>query len=505
MFISYNLSKFGVKYNNKFQAMKTHLSFLLVAVFLITALTDINAQVLSGIKVLRGRTDTVATANHIVVGATIQGSEVYINGNKVFQYKTGSFGTELKLKEGDNPIVIKALYGGVPSEVSYSVFYKIPQPAPKVEIQGVYPNPVVITKPGAYLNYGAGQDRLGGAKINYLAEGVKMELLDSVGNLYRVKLSERNYSYIPKDFVNRAPYGTKPPFSLTGSWSVSNIGKADRVSVSLEQRQPYTVKEDLDPNRIVVDIYGAACNTNWVTQYLDLKVVDFVDLQQIQPDVFRVIINLKNKYSWGYSVDYTGNSLNITIKHAPQPTIRGMVIGIDAGHGGTASGAVSTAGYQEKLQNLAMVYMLKEELEKRGARVVLSRVDDSDVSMGERSTIFKNENIDLLIAIHCNAGGNPLLNGGTSTYYRHVEYRDLAETILKRLVVLDGVKNFGLIGNFNFSLNASTNYPSVLVETLFMSSLPDEEKITDKIFQRKIMVQVAKGLEDYLKKVKKAK
>ncbi|HBZ35208.1 MAG TPA: hypothetical protein DEO33_02105, partial [Rikenellaceae bacterium] len=56
---------------------------------------------------------------------------------------------------------------------------------------------------------------------------------------------------------------------------------------------------------------------------------------------------------------------------------------------------------------------------------------------------------------------------------------------------------------FNFSLNGPTDYPSVLVETLFLSSLPDEEKISDPQFRRKMMIEVAEGVEDYLKIVKK--
>ena len=484
--------------------MKTTISLVLTIAIYMISVIGIHAQNVNIIKVVKGKADTVTNASHVIVGVTNPGSEVYINGNKVKQYKTGSFGGEISLKEGVNPVVIKAISEGIQTEEKFNVYYKIEQRITRIEA-GDYKFPVVVTKKGAYLNYGAGQDRLGGAKINFVADGIKMELMDSVGNLYKVKLSEKNYAFIPKDYVEKTYPGTKPPFSLSGSWSVSNIGKADRVTVSLEQRQPYIVKQERNPNRIVVDIFGTACNSNWITQYLNLESIDYVDFQQVQPDVFRVIIYLKHKYSWGYSIDYTGSSLNIVIKHSPKPTIRGMVIGVDAGHGGPASGAVSTAGYKEKAQNLAMAYMLKEELEKRGARVVLSRTDDSDISMSARQTIFKNENIDLLISIHCNAGGNPLVNGGTSTYYKHIEYRDLAETILKRLVAMDDVKNFGLIGNFNFSLNSSTNYPSVLVETLFMSSLPDEEKIVDAKFQKEMMKNVAKGLNDYLKKVRKSK
>jgi len=484
--------------------MKTKISLVLTIAICMATVIGIHAQNANIIKVVRGKADTVTSASHVIVGVTNPGSDVYINGNKVKQYKTGSFGGEITLKEGVNPVIVKAIFNGAQTEEKFNVFYKIEQRITRIEA-GDYKFPVVVTKKGAYLNYGAGQDRLGGAKINFIADGIRMELMDSVGNLYKVKLSENNYAFIPKDYVEKTYPGTKPPFSLSGSWSVSNIGKADRVTVSLEQRQPYIVKQERNPNRIIVDIFGTACNSNWITQYLNLESIEYVDFQQVQPDVFRVIINLKHKYSWGYSIDYSGNSLNIVIKHSPKPTIKGMVIGVDAGHGGPASGAVSTAGYKEKEQNLAMAYMLKEELEKRGARVVLSRTDDSDVTMPMRQTTFKNENIDLLISIHCNAGGNPLVNGGTSTYYKHIEYRDLAETILKRLVCMDDVKNFGLIGNFNFSLNSSTYYPSVLVETLFMSSLPDEEKIVDAKFQKEMMINVAKGLNDYLKKVRKAK
>jgi len=479
---------------------------LLAAFFIFIYSFSANAQTISGIKMVSGRADTVYRSSHIIVGTAKPGSEVYINGNKVKQYKTGSFGAEVTLKEGANQFEIKVKNDSEDLKQIYSVFYKIAQPQQAKIVAADYPDPVVETLPGAYLNYGAGDDRLGGAKISFVSEGVKMVLLDSVNTLYKVRLSEKSYCYIPKEYVKRTESGTRPPFSLTGSWSVINAGKYDKIRISLEQRQPYTIGFEHDSGRIIIDIYGAACNSNWITQYLDVNAIDYVDFQQKEPDIFRVIVKLKDKYCWGYSVDYQGNALEISVKHSPKPTLKGMTIGLDAGHGGSASGAVSPSGYKEKDMNLAMVYMLKTELEKRGANVVLSRKDDSDMTMAERKSIFKSADIDLLISIHCNASGNPLVSGGTSTYYRHIEYRDLAKTILSRLVTIDGgTKNFGLVGNFNFSLNAPTDYPSVLVETLFLSSLPDEEKITDPAFQKIFMKAVAKGLEDYLKKVKRAK
>lgn len=486
--------------------MKNKINLLMVIIFNLFAFVSVYGQNTSDLKIVRGKTDTVNTPVHFIVGVAKPNSQVFINDQSVKQYSTGSFGAELRLNEGANAIFVKVVTEGREYFENFSVYYKIISMLPISEISQDYFKKTVVTKEGAYLNYGAGQDRLGGAKINYIAAGIRMELLDSLNSLYKVRLSENNYAFIPKHFVASEPLGTKPPFSLTSSWSVTNAGSADRIRISLQSRQPYTMYRELEPNRLVVDIYGAACNSNWITQYLNLKSVDYVDFKQIAPDVFRVLIYLKDEYSWGYKVDYAGNSLDITIRHTPQPaysgSLKGLLIGIDAGHGGPKSlGAVSPAGFEEKTQNLAMAYMLKEMLEKKGARVVLSRTDDSDISMQDRFITFDKANVDLMVSIHCNAGGNPLRPGGTSTYYKHIEYRELAKSILEKLVLLD-VNNFGLIGNFNFSLNSPTNYPTVLVETLFMSSLPDEEKIISPQFQKDMMSKVVAGLETYLKKVK---
>jgi N-acetylmuramoyl-L-alanine amidase len=73
--------------------------------------------------------------------------------------------------------------------------------------------------------------------------------------------------------------------------------------------------------------------------------------------------------------------------------------------------------------------------------------------------------------------------------------------MLDRLLEL-GLKNFGLTGNFNFSLNAPTEYPNVLLEVLFMSSLPEEEKLADPDFRQQVAEKALLGLEDYLNSVK---
>ena len=452
-------------------------------------------------RVVRGKVDTTYSARHYVVGVAKPGSTITINGEKVKQYETGGFGIAINLSKGNNRISVKAIIDNNEVSDEFSVFYKdreiIAEQTPQRPKRTI---PVISTLKGAYLNSSAGTDRLGGTKINYIAEGVKMELLDSIYDLYKVRLSEERYSYIPKSFVKREVSGTIVPFSVSSSISVSNVGGADMVMVALEGRHPYIISRELNPNKIVIDLHGVQCNSNWLTHYLDLESVDYVESLQSGSDVLSIVIHLKESYSWGYSVDYSGNSLVVRVKHSPKPTLKGLIIGLDAGHGGTADGAVSITGVKEKALNLEMTYILKEEFEKRGAKVVMTRTDDRDLSMQERIDILRAGKVNMALSVHCNAGGSPLDHMGASTYYKHVDFRELAKSILVRIVEIQGVKNFGLVGNFNFSLSSHSDIPIILVETMFLSSLPDEEKILNQKFRKEMMLKVVQGVEEYMSK-----
>ena len=362
----------------------------------------------------------------------------------------------------------------------------------------------VRSKAGAFLNESWGGDRLGGSKINFLDSGICMQVIGKADGLFKVRLAPHYTAYIPEAVVELLPEGNYPPKSLSGSWTVDRSGKFDVLSIGLPARHPYTLYQEVEPNRLVVDLYGVSCNTNWITNTLRGKEIERFDIRQIAPEVMRVSIDLKDDTAWGFKVEYVGTSLRISIKHKPdlskltQGDWAGLTFAVDAGHGGMESrGAVSPAGYMEKDQNFAMARMLKEMLEKRGAKVVLTRPQDKDVKMDDRKAVVRKAEADFLVSIHCNAGGNPLRTGGTSTYYKYVGYQGLSTAILPRLLELP-VQNFGNIGHFNFSLNGVTDCPSVLVETLFMSSLEDEERVVDPVFQRKMMEKVMLGIEDFL-------
>lgn len=364
----------------------------------------------------------------------------------------------------------------------------------------------VRTDSAAFLCSTFGGDRLGGNKMNFIDSNIVLKVTGQVADLYRVKLSGSRDAYIPKDMVTACDSAASSELfklpALTSGFSVQNAGKEDKITIGINKRCPYIMWEEIEPHKLYVQVFGATLNSVWLTHRLNLEAVDNVDVRQTGSDEVTLVISLKNKTSWGYNVYYEGNTLNITVKHLPYFSLDRLVIGLDAGHGGSASGAVSRDGYKEKDLNMSMVWKLKKKLEAKGAKVVLSRDGDVNMTMQQRKEIFRDNNIDLLIAIHCNAGGRTA--HGASTYYKHLVYKPLAQNILKSVTTLDGVHEFGLVGNFNFSLDAATNYPAVLLETMFLSWPDDVKLISNPDFQDKMMDKVVAGLKNFLKECKKA-
>ena len=433
---------------------------------------------------------------------TLPGCHVsWLNGNKLEELTDGIPGIYQGLyvvKENDpllaSPITVTVKNGtqSAGKEIATGITVINPLDPLYVKSKGVRP----------YLNYGLGQDRLGGSKIGYISPGIEMKVLSKSGNLYKVQLSNRHTAWIPESEVEKPAAGKLfKPDALTSSWNVYGDDEFDYVKISLSDKLPYRSFQEINPTRIVVDIFGAATNTAWITQRFTVKSIANVNYEQIEDDVLRIFVDLKDNRHWGYGVFYENNQLVIRVKHQPELTLNGMRIALDAGHGGESDGAVGTTGMKEKDVNLELVMLLKAELEKQGARITLTRSDDSDISMQQRLDILERQKPDILISVHNNSGGNPITAKGTSTYYRHIGYRPLSTAILAKLLELD-IENFGNIGSFNFALNSPTEYPNVLIEGLFMSCPEDESKLADKNFKTKFAQKIVEGLKDFIENAK---
>jgi len=359
------------------------------------------------------------------------------------------------------------------------------------------------TGPLPYLEYGLGSDRLGGAKIGYLDTSIVVKVIDSTIGNYKLQLSKDHFAYLPKNNFKRDSLVRIQPYYLTNSWMVNGDSLYDYVTVSLDEKLPYRSLQQVNPSRLVVEVFGATSNTNWITQRSSAKEVKNVWHEQPEDDVFRIIIDLKHQQHWGYSIYYQDKRLVIKVKRQPEDLdLDKMRIAVDAGHGGDNNGASGVrTGILEKKYTLLIARQLENELLDKGARVFMTRTKDTSIGMIERTEMLKKEDPHFLISIHLNSSVKDSIRG-VSTYYRYIGFRPLTQYVLESMAKT-GLNNFGNIGSFNFALSGPTDYPNCLVEVAFLSNREDEQLILDPEFHKTVAKAIVEGIKEWLKACKK--
>jgi N-acetylmuramoyl-L-alanine amidase len=467
--------------------------------------------------------DTVKTLDIVSIETFPEGNLMLHAGDKIkFKVKaltgcTVIAGTDIPLYE--MPVAMPGIYQGeyIIQATDSFLLAKIPvtitdkdgnifikETRNTVSILSTATPTIAVTKGRlAHLLFGLGEDRLGGAKIGYLDSLVQLNIVGKVDSKYKVQLSKYRTAYIDDDAVQFLPKGNFTPESLTGNLRTYGDSLYDYVTVGLLARLPYQSFQLIDPSKIIVDVFGATNNTNWITQLENVKEIKNLYYEQVEDGIFRITIELNHQQHWGHQLYYRGNMLVIKIKHQPENlSLDKLTIAVDAGHGGSNTGAGGPTGSSEKALTLAVALKLQKSLEQQGAKVIMTRTKEKFVDNKDRILFYRDSIPDLLISIHLNSSADPIRVSGTSTFYRYTGFRNLSHDIYKHMLEL-GLKEYGNTGSFNFMLNSPIEYPNALVETLFISNPEDEMKILDEGFQQQIADKIILGIKDFLESCKK--
>ncbi|MBI5011059.1 MAG: N-acetylmuramoyl-L-alanine amidase [Bacteroidia bacterium] len=358
------------------------------------------------------------------------------------------------------------------------------------------------------LTYNLGAPRLGGPIRSELGPGVILKTNGRSGDYYRIRLSSIESGFIHKDDIDLLPEGTVTPSYIISSLSCGPSPDSDVLTIPYPEPVPYEVFPDPGQKRIVITLYGVKTASTWITHMNNRKIIDRITWQQTTPETYQVIVNLNSSSIWGYDLKTDRKRLILSVKYPPvfdltnTKPLTGIKIAVEAGHGGSNTGATGLSGLPEKEINLDLSQRFGELCKSMGAEVV--QVRDSDIDMGllEKREIAVKSDADILVSIHANAGGRGYLSvAGTSTYWHNPFWAPLAESIYGRLLELD-LKEFGVIGSFNYTVTRVSQMPSVLVEQAFMSHAEDEEKLADPQFRQQMAQKILNGLIDYLKEAK---
>ena len=156
---------------------------------------------------------------------------------------------------------------------------------------------------------------------------------------------------------------------------------------------------------------------------------------------------------------------------------------LDAGHGGSDSGAVYN-GRLEKNDNLRITLAVGERLARSGERVLYTRTDDSTVDLTYRSTMANSAGATYFVSFHRNSAST--VGRGVEVYY----YTGLsAQSTAARMaapvqdaLVACGFHNRG-VKQAKFSVLRRTSMPAILVELAFINNEAENAKLDSEFYR----------------------
>ncbi|WP_308418384.1 N-acetylmuramoyl-L-alanine amidase [Nostoc sp. CENA543] len=198
-----------------------------------------------------------------------------------------------------------------------------------------------------------------------------------------------------------------------------------------------------------------------------------------------------------WAQDKTPNLANSSL----EKPLSGIKILLNAGHGGKELGAVGATGLLAKDLNLQVTKLLRDELVRLGAIVVMTREDDRDLSLVERQKIIEQELPAIALTFHYRSlpdDGDAENTRGVSTYWYHPQAHSLATLLHNRLVNDLGRPSYGLYWQ-NLALTRPHTAPSVLLELGFMSNPDDFEVATNPQEQKKLVKVLAEAITEWFR------
>jgi N-acetylmuramoyl-L-alanine amidase len=189
-----------------------------------------------------------------------------------------------------------------------------------------------------------------------------------------------------------------------------------------------------------------------------------------------------------------------------QPPCSGKVV-LDAGHGGTDSGAVNTKyRLTEKEQTLDVANRLKTLLAGDGCTVYMTRTLNSQtLSNNDRYTYANTKGANLLVSIHMNGSTNPSTDYTTTLFGKWRKDKELANTVFRSLSTLPAANGTGTIAtrkpySFASGVLLKSNMPATIAETVFITNNEEGELLSypTGIRQQQIAEALRAGIEDYL-------
>ncbi|MBN4001252.1 N-acetylmuramoyl-L-alanine amidase [Nostoc sp. LPT] len=301
--------------------------------------------------------------------------------------------------------------------------------------------------------------------------------------------------------------GAVPPQTIIRSVGYRQLPGATEIVFPLQVPVPVSVQQS--EGAFALTLYNTTAQTD-IIRLDDDPLIYRLDWQQEAPGQVKYTFNLKKAQQWGYKLRYDGTTLVLALRHPPKigntrrKLLANFKIVLDPGHGGKETGASGPTGYLEKDVNLVVSKLLRDDLVKEGATVVMTREDDRELSLAERQAIISKEEPCIAISIHHNSlpdDGDAEKIKGFAAFWYQPQAHNLAIFLQNYVVKKLGKPSYGVFWD-NLALTRPAAAPSVLLELGFMSNPDEFEQIVNPEEQKKMADAIAQGITEWFMSVK---
>lgn len=337
-----------------------------------------------------------------------------------------------------------------------------------------------------------------GSKYAYV-NGKKTKMPTPARKVYSYR-QKKSYIYVPGEFCAKHlgfQYSWNSR-SYTGSFSIKNTGgSSSNSSTAANKGEQYvrlskpsglssnsiTTTDDYHNRRLIVNIKGnySSFYSNSQNRYIAPDSDFYSYSVKYTGGYTKIYIRPRKKVIKAYQVTQTNDY--IKVRYASPKSIYRKIIVLDAGHGGSDSGAVSY-GYKEKNMTLKIVQEAKRYFDKDSSiKVYYTRLSDTYPSLTERSDLANNVGADRFYSVHINSAGSSAT--GTETLYNSKGYKSTSgltsyrwsSVIHPYIRSATGFKNRGLVNRTGLAVLRHTKTASTLTEIGFISNKSEAKKM----------------------------
>lgn len=272
------------------------------------------------------------------------------------------------------------------------------------------------------------------------------------------------------------------------------------IAVDIGFSRPTDVKPSFlsGPPRLVLDfpgtIYDEATKriSVGIGRVREIRVGQF----QSEPPTVRVVVEMKQRLNYRVLKEGGGERYFIQFYRGG---LRGGTVLLDAGHGGSDTGAIGVSGTYEKSIAIAIANSAAAKLKRMGYRVYLTRSTDRFVSLGERADYANRLLPAIFVSIHANWLEDPEFSGVMAFHFAgSLPGQTLAAMIQRHLVSTSGAVDKG-VRTADFFVLRETVVPAVLIETGFISNAAEELRLRDPSYQSRVAQGIAEGIDEYFR------